>query len=64
MKTKSKLHCADVVHVSSVRDVLEFRRCGLDIPSALKVFRDAARGMDFLHKYDNVIKLLFVSSFL
>jgi serine/threonine protein kinase len=40
----------------SVRDVLEFRRCGLDIPSALKVFWDAARGMDFLHKYDNVIK--------
>jgi serine/threonine protein kinase len=38
------------VHVSSVRDVLEFRRCGLDIPSALKVFWDAARGMDFLHK--------------
>jgi serine/threonine protein kinase len=34
----------------SVRDVLEFRMGGLDIPLAVKVFRDAAKGMDFLHK--------------
>ncbi|KAH9541775.1 hypothetical protein CY35_14G083500 [Sphagnum magellanicum] len=34
----------------SVRDVLEFQMGGLDIPSAVKVLRDAARGMDFLHK--------------
>jgi serine/threonine protein kinase len=33
-----------------VRDVLEFRMGGLDIPLAVKVFRDAAKGMDFLHK--------------
>lgn len=34
----------------SVRDLLDNRRGGLDIASAIKVLRDAARGMDFLHK--------------
>ncbi|KAG0580630.1 hypothetical protein KC19_4G188300 [Ceratodon purpureus] len=34
----------------SVRDVLESRRSGLDFGTAIKVLRDAARGMDFLHK--------------
>jgi serine/threonine protein kinase len=45
------LHCIDLMlDVFSVRDVLEFQMGGLDIPSAVKVLRDAARGMDFLHK--------------
>jgi serine/threonine protein kinase len=34
----------------SVRDLLDRRMGGLDIASAIKVFRDSARGMDFLHK--------------
>lgn len=34
----------------SVRDVLESRRSGLDFATAIKVLRDAARGMDFLHR--------------
>lgn len=34
----------------SVRDVLESRRSGLDLATAFKILRDAARGMDFLHK--------------
>ncbi|KAG0593244.1 hypothetical protein KC19_1G315100 [Ceratodon purpureus] len=34
----------------SVRDLLDHRMGGLDIASAIKVLRDSARGMDFLHK--------------
>lgn len=34
----------------SVRDLLDHRMGGLDISSAIKVLRDSARGMDFLHK--------------
>ncbi|EFJ32295.1 hypothetical protein SELMODRAFT_451542 [Selaginella moellendorffii] len=34
----------------SVRDVLESREGGLEVPAALKVLRDAAKGMDFLHR--------------
>ncbi|KAH8946396.1 hypothetical protein BDL97_12G092300 [Sphagnum fallax] len=35
----------------SVRDLLDTRhRTSLDIAAAVKVFRDAARGMDFLHR--------------
>ncbi|KAL3679475.1 hypothetical protein R1sor_022431 [Riccia sorocarpa] len=34
----------------SVRDVMESRGCGLELPAAIKVLRDAARGMDFLHR--------------
>ncbi|KAG6544341.1 hypothetical protein Mapa_014175 [Marchantia paleacea] len=34
----------------SVRDVMQSRGGGLDIPAAVKVLRDAARGMDFLHR--------------
>ncbi|CAI7742163.1 unnamed protein product [Closterium sp. NIES-53] len=34
----------------SVRDVLDQRGCGLPLPMALKILRDAARGLDFLHR--------------
>lgn len=34
----------------SVRDVLDQRGCGLPLPVALKILRDAARGLDFLHR--------------
>ena len=34
----------------SVRDVLDQRGAGLPLTAALKVFRDAARGIDFLHR--------------
>ncbi|KAL2613531.1 hypothetical protein R1flu_025223 [Riccia fluitans] len=34
----------------SVRDMMESRGSGLDLPAAIKVLRDAARGMDFLHR--------------
>lgn len=34
----------------SVRDLLDSRVGGLDLASAIKLLRDAARGMDFLHK--------------
>eukprot|EP00897_Mesotaenium_endlicherianum_P000769 jgi/Mesen1/10693/ME000090S10153 len=34
----------------SVRDVILNRGSGLEPPAAIKVLRDAARGMDFLHK--------------
>jgi hypothetical protein len=37
--------------IDSVRDLLDTRhRTSLDIAAAVKVFRDAARGMDFLHR--------------
>lgn len=37
--------------IDSVRDLLDTRhRTSLDIVAAVKVFRDAARGMDFLHR--------------
>lgn len=34
----------------SVRDVIQSRGTGLDMLAAVKVLRDAARGMDFLHR--------------
>ncbi|KAG0580913.1 hypothetical protein KC19_4G210100 [Ceratodon purpureus] len=34
----------------SVRELLDNRMSGLEIASAIKLLRDAARGMDFLHK--------------
>ncbi|CAI5514261.1 unnamed protein product [Closterium sp. Naga37s-1] len=34
----------------SVRDVLDQRGCGLPLPVALKILRDAVRGLDFLHR--------------
>ncbi|CAM6106661.1 unnamed protein product [Calypogeia fissa] len=34
----------------SVRDVIQSKGTGLEMPAALKVLRDAARGMDFLHR--------------
>lgn len=34
----------------SVRDVIQGKGTGLEMPAALKVLRDAARGMDFLHR--------------
>lgn len=43
--------CVFNLHACSVRDVLESRRSGLDFVTAIKVLRDAARGMDFLHKW-------------
>lgn len=34
----------------SVRDTLQNLGSGLDLPSALRVLRDAARGLDFMHR--------------
>ncbi|CAI7786117.1 unnamed protein product, partial [Closterium sp. NIES-54] len=34
----------------SVRDVLDRRSVALSLPARLKILRDAARGLDFLHR--------------
>ncbi|KAJ7521008.1 hypothetical protein O6H91_19G033800 [Diphasiastrum complanatum] len=44
----------------SVRDLLESRACGLEISTAVKVLRDAARGMDFLHRSLQAAYFLFL----
>lgn len=40
----------ELMAAGSVRDILDQRMGGLDFVSAIKVLRDSARGMDFLHK--------------
>lgn len=42
--------------VLSIREVLDQLGTGLPLHAALRVFRDAARGMDFLHRSETAVQ--------